>query len=856
MQTSHLPVKNLEELVHRMTDRIRRSLELPEILETTVDELRRFLKVDRVKVYQFHDDASGEVVAEAIKRQRLPSLLGQRFPAEDIPVEARERFLAVRQRSIVNVARQEIGVSPLLNQQQASLLADLSFRTVDPCHVEYLTAMGVQASLVVPILHRHKLWGLLVAHHSVPRRFGNKELEVVQLIADQVTVAIAHASLLQLTRSQGQHESIINQTVSHLHSTGHNPLKNALAQMVSALHCAGGRLYIATNPSNSDFRLITDGRQPERLKSSIVEPATKNQYLARSATLEQLPDWQDWLAAEAGSQIVSNLWVIADIDRLEASASGVSSRIVTAFARSHIRGALVAKLVHHNRFLGYLSLFREAIDTETIWAGRLDSSDARQQRPRESFEAWREIKRNQAQPWRSKEIGLAQDLVDRFAATVYQMQLYERVQTLNANLEARVLQRTAQLEQLNENLQQEIAERERAFDELQKARDALKRLGHQNELILNSAGEGIYGIDPKGKIVFVNPAAAKALGRSRKEAINYFMHDLIWHSKPNGTRYGWRQSPIHSTLKHGHTHHVTGDLFRRHGGEDFPVEYVSTPIQEQGNIIGAVIVFQDITERQEIESIRDEFIAVVSHELRTPLTSIRAALGLLAQNKLEVPAAQRQRMVEIAFSNTNRLVRLVSDILDVERIKLGKITLNPQTCDLADIMAQAADEMSAMAASRDIRLAVSPCSVQLNADRDRLVQTLTNLFSNAIKFSPARSTVTVSAQQVDASNQSAVEDRLSPTGRAAIRQALGQAPSILLIQVKDQGKGIPENKLETVFGQFEQLNTSDAAHQGGTGLGLAICRSIVQQHKGEIWAQSVPNVGSTFCFTLPLPGAD
>ena len=160
------------------------------------------------------------------------------------------------------------------------------------------------------------------------------------------------------------------------------------------------------------------------------------------------------------------------------------------------------------------------------------------------------------------------------------------------------------------------------------------------------------------------------------------MHDLVGHSQPNGTRYQWRKSPIFKTLKHGQTHHAIGDAFEREDGQCFPVEYISTPIQEQGKIIGAVVVFQDITARQAVESIKDEFIAVVSHELRTPLTSIRAALGMLAQTKLEVPAAQRQRMVEIAFSNTNRLVRLVSDILDIERIRLGKITLNPSNLRL------------------------------------------------------------------------------------------------------------------------------------------------------------------------------
>ena len=260
-QRSPTTVNNLEDLLHRMTDRIRQSLELPEILEATVDEMCGFLKTDRVKVYRFHPDGSGEVVAEAIKEQRLPSLLGQRFPADDIPERARELFLKQRQRSIVNVATQEIGISPfaedsvksaLRNRDAKNASVPISFRSVDPCHVEYLTAMGVQASLVVPILYRHQLWGLLVAHHSAPKRFDSRTLEIVQLVADQVSVAIAHASLLQLTRLQGQHESIINQTVSYLHSTVEDPLKRALWHVVNALKCSGGRLYIHSDqPSTS-----------------------------------------------------------------------------------------------------------------------------------------------------------------------------------------------------------------------------------------------------------------------------------------------------------------------------------------------------------------------------------------------------------------------------------------------------------------------------------------------------------------------------------------------------------------------------------------------------------------------------
>ncbi|MGD1865092.1 MAG: GAF domain-containing protein [Phormidesmis sp.] len=876
-QRSPTTVNNLEDLLHRMTDRIRQSLELPEILEATVDEMCGFLKTDRVKVYRFHPDGSGEVVAEAIKEQRLPSLLGQRFPADDIPERARELFLKQRQRSIVNVATQEIGISPfaedsvksaLRNRDAKNASVPISFRSVDPCHVEYLTAMGVQASLVVPILYRHQLWGLLVAHHSAPKRFDSRTLEIVQLVADQVSVAIAHASLLQLTRLQGQHESIINQTVSYLHSTVEDPLKRALWHVVNALKCSGGRLYIHSDqPSTSKAtdRWILTGRQPAKLHKLGLNKL-KSHYV-KSRKLEQLDEWRTWLQNESSNQIVANLWAISD-----ARDANVPPIIATAFNRSNIRGALVAKLVYQHRFLGYLSLFRQSIDIETVWAGRLDASDARQQRPRRSFEAWQEIRKDQAHWWEPREIGLVQDLVDRFSSVIYQTQLYQEIQLLNSDLEQRVVQRTAELQSANQTLTQEIVERERALEALQAARDALKRLSHQNELILNAAGEGIYGIDPKGKIVFSNPAAAKMLGHRKGLLVGQFMHDLLKHSKPEGEPYSWSQSPIFNTLRHGQTQHVVGDAFERKDGSKFPVEYVSTSIQEHGRIIGAVVIFQDITERQAIDAMKDEFIAVVSHELRTPLTSIRAALGLLAQNKIEIPATKRQRMIKIASSNTNRLVRLVSDILDVERIKLGKIVLNKQSCNLANVMAQAVDEMQAMAANRNIQLLVSSPDIELCIDPDKIIQTIANLLSNAIKFSPINSAVEVSARQIDLNDIADVEKQVNERGRLAIRAELEVNERLLLVAVKDRGKGIPKDKLEDIFVQFEQLNISDDDHQGGTGLGLAICRSIVQRHGGEIWAQSQvssdgfsdgfsdasagnslgSDTGSTFLFTLPI----
>lgn len=391
--------------------------------------------------------------------------------------------------------------------------------------------------------------------------------------------------------------------------------------------------------------------------------------------------------------------------------------------------------------------------------------------------------------------------------------------TAKEELEIRVAERTAELVKVNQQLQLELDERKRA-------ESALARLSRQNQLILNSVGEGLCGLDMQGNISFVNPAAALMLGYSVAELRGQSIYTILPPLPANETPDRWSRLPIYESLRDGAVHQVTNEVFRRQDNSTFPVEYISTPIREAEAIVGAVITFKDITERQQIERMKDEFISVVSHELRTPLTSIHGSLGMLKSGLLNPNSERGKRLLEIAVDSSDRLVRLINDILDIERIESGKVQMAKQTCNAADLMAEAANVMQPIAQKFGVNLSVASISVELWADSDRLIQTLTNLLSNAIKFSPPGSTVWLTAQI--------------------------QAEK-LIFQVKDRGRGIPADKLETIFERFQQVDVSDSRDREGTGLGLAICRSIVQQHDGQIWAESILGEGSTFSFTIPIP---
>ncbi|MBF2008981.1 MAG: GAF domain-containing protein [Chlorogloeopsis fritschii C42_A2020_084] len=426
-----------KDFLHRITNRIKRSLELQEILAATVTELREFLGTDRVKVYRFDLDGNGEVIAESIYNQRLPSLLGLHFPADDIPEKSRQMYLLARQRTIVDVSSGRIGLSRLQCPETGKPLNEIDnfqYRRVDPCHLEYLKAMGVQSSLVVPIVdcdHKEesakpRLWGLLVSHHSQPRTFLKREIRMVQQVADQLSLAIAVNNLLAQNRAEQKRGAIINRISILLNTVPEIQLSAALKETITALGGVGGRLHI--QPTS---QLYTWGDQP------ILPGESENNLLEKHSA------WQNWITQCKHGNVLA----IQDLYK-----QPQFEAIAPFFQSTRIRGILVIPLHYRQKCIGSLSIFRHEFDTEILWAG-CGEENQRQRLPQFSFAAWREQKKEQALEWKPEETSLAEGLYHHFSIAIQQQLIYQKVkkmrlqvQRLNLNLKRKVQQQTAQLQ--------------------------------------------------------------------------------------------------------------------------------------------------------------------------------------------------------------------------------------------------------------------------------------------------------------------------------------------------------------------------------------------------------------------------
>jgi signal transduction histidine kinase/CheY-like chemotaxis protein len=354
--------------------------------------------------------------------------------------------------------------------------------------------------------------------------------------------------------------------------------------------------------------------------------------------------------------------------------------------------------------------------------------------------------------------------------------------------------------------------------------EALERERNQLEALIGASDAAIMLVRPDHSVAYANAAMTRLVGLPRETIVGASverLHDFLAASLDEPAALALQVDALNG-----------GAPLRDRIELSLPsrtvYQRVVAPVRDgTGSLVGHLLQYRDVTHEAELERMKSEFVSVVSHELRTPMTSIKTSLALVLAGAGGALESGARELLEIAARNSDRLIGLVNDLLDLSRIEAGHVKLQPEPVALSEAVKASVEMVGSFAVERGVTLAIQPSenSIKVTAVRDRAIQVMVNLLSNGVKFSPRESQVRV---------------RWWRDGEAAT------------IEVADRGLGIPADKLETVFEPFTQLASSMTRDQGGAGLGLTISRGIVQALGGRIWAESEPGKGSRFYVRLPL----
>ncbi|MBD2570363.1 GAF domain-containing protein [Anabaena lutea] len=900
-----------ENLFRRITNRIRQSLELEDIITATTAEVRSLLGTDRVMIYKFHGNGSGQVIAESIYENRLPSLLGLNFPADDIPLHAREMFIKSRVRSVVNVDSRQIAQSPQHNLETGEIISeDILYRSVDPCHVEYLTAMGVKSSVVAPIIHQDALWGLLVSHHSQARDVAEYELEAMQMVVEQLSVAIAQSNLLTQARAQSEREAIINRIATLLHSLPTIVLQPALEATVAAFHGVGGRLCIRYNAfdfQHNNFKTLTEclipGSNCLQLYVCGQQPVIPNPNIY--PLLEQYSVWQEHY--KSGEY---DIWAIPDIYQ------NSNLRIVQlAFKPTKIRSLLMIPLHYRQELVGYLTIFRKEIEIETLWAGQFDP-DNRQLYPRLSFDLWRESKQEQAEKWTDEEIELAGEIGKHFASAIQQYELYQQVQGFNENLEKQVHKRTLEMQKTSEQQQA-------VFGVINKIRKSLdidtifKITTKEVCQLIKADRVSVYkfAADWGGEFVGDFEAASPNWFNESKLGINTIWNDTYLQDTEGGRYRNNETFAVDDIYQMGFTPCHVDNL------EQFQIHaFVLAPIFIRKQLWGLLCTYQHTGPRQWKTS-EVNFMSQIAAQLGVAiqqaelLVKTQQQAEQLTQTLHELQSTQTQLIQTEKMSSLGQLVAGVAHEINnpVNFISGNLVHINEYAEDLLSMLhlyQQECPEPSAEIVERaeelDLEFLIedlpkSLSSMQIGVDRIRqIVLSLRNfsrldesemkevnihdgidstllILQHRLKAKPESPGIQIIKQygnlplvecyagqlnQVFMNVLSNAIDALESyrtfksenllSGKITICTSIGEMNENVqsaVIRISDNGPGMPDAQKARIFDPF--FTTKPVGK--GTGLGLSISYQIVvEKHGGIFKCDSQPNVGTEFWIEIPI----
>ncbi len=409
------------------------------------------------------------------------------------------------------------------------------------------------------------------------------------------------------------------------------------------------------------------------------------------------------------------------------------------------------------------------------------------------------------------EIALIIDITTIFLAIYFNSNITRRLNLVREN--AVLLAAGAPLHSQSTG-QDEVAQLDRMFHRMAKT---LHEATLRERALIDNALDVICSIDTSNRFIEVNSASREAWGYEASDLMGKRIVEIIAKEDVDPT--------INALEELAEGKQLSG--------------FENRIVKADGDIVQALwslhwspeektyfCVVHDVTERHEIERMKREFVSMISHDLRSPLTSLQGTLSLLETARFGNLNDKGVAMVRRADYDLVRLIQLIDGLLDLEKMQAGKMKLELNTVDLLSVIERSVNSISYLLEQKNTKIEMPDKPVEVFADASKLVQVVVNLLSNAVKFSPKDSTITISCED------------LEPYAE---------------VRIKDQGRGIPASKLNSVFERFQQVEAKDHSEKGGKGLGLTICKSIVEAHGGTIGVESVEGAGSTFWFRIPQP---
>ncbi len=401
----------------------------------------------------------------------------------------------------------------------------------------------------------------------------------------------------------------------------------------------------------------------------------------------------------------------------------------------------------------------------------------------------------------------------------YSIEIANKVSgVLSKELEKRVSDKAQELSRKYETVIQEKTKNEEiAWNKYEKVSEDKK----ETDAVIHSIAEGLVVVDSKGKVIMMNPAAEKMLGVSKKDKVGRPLDE------------GMKDEQLVSMIKNKGENEGKEIELMSSRDETKKVLRASTAVieSEDGKTVGMVSVLSDITKQKELDQMKSTFVANVSHELRTPLVAMEKSVSLILSKDAGPLTETQEQFLTIAERNLKRLSVLINDLLNLSKLEAGKMEIKRQSFALDKVISDSVDGLNTWAKTRGVEIIRdTPAGAlpEADIDPDRIIQVLTNLIGNAIKFTPSGGKVTISAR---------------------VTQDNGKW---LEVGVKDTGIGIAKENLPKLFDKFYQIGERVPTDISGTGIGLSIAKEIVGLHGGKIWVESEKGQGAKFCFTLPV----